>query len=150
LLPGLRTDTLNRLANSAAPAVAITSAPAQGTQTNRNVSYAWTSSGGTGGKTYSYSLEGWQLDADVLVVEHSGFDSKLQPAWSGWTSATKGSFTLYKPGHYTFHVRARDSAGRISVYQDNRTLLANVSPIEPPPDLPPGSPRGNTPGVAKD
>lgn len=150
LIPGLRTDTVNRLANSAAPSVAITSAPAQGTRTNRNVSYAWTGGGGTGAKTYSYYLEGWELDSDVLVVEHSGFDSRLQPAWSSWTSATKASFTLYKPGHYTFHVRSRDAAGRVSVYQDNRTLLANVTPTNPPPNLPPGSPRGNTPGVAKD
>jgi hypothetical protein len=150
LLAGLRTDTLNRLANSAAPAVAITSAPAQGTQTNRNLTYRWTSSGGTGAKTYSYYLEGWSLNSDVLVVEHSGFDSKLQPAWSGWTAATSASFTLWQPGHYTFHVRARDAAGRVSVYQDNRTLLANVTPATPPPLIPPGSPRGSTPGIAKD
>jgi len=144
LIPGLRSDTAARLVNAAAPAVSITSAPAQGTQTNRNVSYAWRSSGGTGAKQYSYYLEGWSLDTDALVVYRSGFDSAREPGWSDWTTGTVVSYTLLQPGHYTFHARARDSAGRVSVYEDSRTLLANVTPIRPS-----GLPRGFVPGVSK-
>jgi len=150
LIPGLRSDTAVRLANSAAPAVSITSAPAQGTQTDRNVSYGWQGSGGSGTRQYSYYLEGWSLDSDVLVVYKSGFNPAREPAWRGWTTATQVSFTLYEPGHYTFHVRAMDSLGRVSVYEDSRTLLADVTPIQPPPPVPLGTPQGFIPGVGRD
>jgi hypothetical protein len=124
LLPGLRNDTASRLAGSSASTVSMTSAPAQGTRTNRNVSYAWQGSGAVG---YSYYLEGWSLD-NVGVVYWSGFNAAHEPAWGNWTTATQAAYTLLQPGHYTFHVRAKDSLGRVSVYQDSRTLLANVTP----------------------
>ena len=123
LLPGLRSDMASRLANPSAPTVTMTSAPPQGTYANSNVSYAWQGSGGTGARQYSYYLEGWSLDDDMLVIYKSGFNAAREPAWSAWSTATRASFTLSQPGHYTFHVRARDSQGRVSVYQDNRTFL---------------------------
>ena len=129
LLPGLRNDTASRLANSSAPTVAITSAPAEGTRTDRNVSYAWQGSGGSGAKQYSYYLEGWSLDSNVLVVYESGFNAAREPAWGPWTTATQAAYTLRQPGHYTFHVQAMDSLGQVSVYQDSRTLLADVTPM---------------------
>jgi hypothetical protein len=143
LLPGLRSDTANRLANSSAPTVSITSAPGQGTRTDRNVSYAWQGSGGSGAKAYSYYLEGWSLDNDALVVYQSGFNAAREPAWGGWTPATQVAYALLQAGHYTIHVRARDSLGRVSVYEDSRTLLANVSTLTLPR-------QGLVPGVAKD
>ncbi len=129
LLPGLRGDIASRLANSSAPTVSMTSAPAEATRANRNVSYSWQGSGGSGAKQYSYYLEGWSLDSNVLVVYESGFNGAREPAWRPWTTATRASFTLYQPGHYTFHVRARDSKGRVSVYQANRTLLGTAEGI---------------------
>lgn len=143
LLPGVRSKIAGRLADTLAPTVAITSAPGQGTRTDRNVSYAWQGSGGSGAKTYSYYLEGWSLDNDVLVVYNSGFNAAREPNWSSWTPATQTAYTLLRPGHYTFHVRARDSQGRVSVYQDNRTLLADVTTLNLPR-------QGFVPGVSRD
>ena len=127
LLPGLRSGVAARLANSSAPTVTITSAPPQGTRANSDVSYAWQGSGGSGARKYSHYLEGWSLDDDLLVVYNSGFNAAREPAWSSWTAATQASFTANLPGHYTFHVRAQDSQGRVSVYQDNRTLTWSPS-----------------------
>ncbi len=125
LLPGLRSDTASRLADSSAPTVSITSAPAEGTLTSRNVSYAWQGNGGSGAKEYSYYLEGWSLD-HVGVVYKSGFNAAREPVWGSWTTATQTAYTLLQAGHYTFHVRARDSLGRVSVYQHNRTILGSL------------------------
>ena len=130
LLPGLRNDTASRLADPSAPTVSITSAPAEATRADRNVGYAWQGDGGSGAKEYSYYLEGWSLNSYILVVYKSGFNAAREPAWGPWTAATGASFTLAQPGHYTFHVRARDSLGRVSVYEDSRTLLADVSPTD--------------------
>jgi len=131
LLPGLRGDTASRLADSLAPTVSITSAPAEGTRTDRNVSYAWQGSGGSGPTEYSYYMEGWSLDGDGLVVYKSGFNAAREPAWGAWTAATQTAYTLRQPGHYTFHVQAMDSLGQVSVYQDSRTLLADVTALQP-------------------
>ncbi|MCH8000012.1 MAG: N-acetylmuramoyl-L-alanine amidase, partial [Chloroflexi bacterium] len=125
LLPGLRNDITSRLAGSSDSSVSITSAPPQGTRTDRNVSYAWQ---GSGAIDYSHYLEGWSLD-NVGVVYWSGLNAAHEPAWSPWTTATQAAFTLLQPGHYTFHVRARDSQGRVSAYYDLRTLLADVTPV---------------------
>ncbi len=129
LLPQLRSETASRLADSSAPAVTITSAPAEGTPTNPNVSYSWQGNGGSGAKEYSYYLEGWSLDSDALVVYKSGFNAVREPAWGAWTAATQVGYKLLQVGNYTFHVRARDSLGRVSVYQDNTTLLADATTI---------------------
>jgi hypothetical protein len=112
--------------------VSITSAPAEGTRTDRNVSYAWQGSGGSGTKQYSYYLEGWSLDSNVLVVYESGFNAAREPAWGPWTTATQAAYTLRQPGHYTFHVQAMDSLGQVSMYQDSRTLLADVTALQSP------------------
>ncbi|MEE8346218.1 MAG: N-acetylmuramoyl-L-alanine amidase, partial [Dehalococcoidia bacterium] len=128
LLPGLRNDVASRLADPSAPTVSMISAPGEATRTDRNVGYAWQSDGGSGAKEYSYYLEGWSLNDDILVVYESGFNAAREPAWSSWTAAREASFTLSQPGHYTFHVRARDSLGRVSVYEDSRTLLAVIVP----------------------
>jgi hypothetical protein len=149
LLPSLRNDTAGRLADSSAPTVAISSAPAQATQIDRDVSYAWQGSGGSGALEYSHYFEGWALNDDVLVDYHSGSNDLREPLWEPWSSARQVSSTLYQPGHYTFHVRARDSQGRVSVYEDNRTLLADVTPIDPPP-IPGSTPQGFVPGVTRD
>jgi hypothetical protein len=127
LLPGLRNDIASRLANSSAPTVSITSAPPQQTHTVNKVSYAWRGNGGSGAREYSYYLEGWSLDDDMLVVYKSGFNRAREPVWGSWTTDTQAAYTLHQSGHYTFHVRARDSVGRVSVYQDNRTLACYPS-----------------------
>jgi hypothetical protein len=76
-------------------------------------------------------MEGWSLDGDGLVVYKSGFNAAREPAWGAWTVAAQAAYTLLQGGHYTFHVRARDSQGQVSVYQDSRTLLADVTALQP-------------------
>ena len=140
LLPGLRGEVADRLAVPAAPTVSIEKAPPEATRADPNVSYTWQ---GSAPVAYSYYLEGWSLDHDFLVVYHNGFDSDRLPVWGPWTTDREAAFTLIREGHYTLHVRAKDDEGRISVYEDNKTLLLDF------PSTPPKR-SGFLPGVSKD
>ncbi len=127
LLPQLRSDVAARLANSAAPSVSITSAPSEGTVTDGKVEFAWRGSGGSGGLEYSYYLEGWSRQSTTGVVNYiRGFTSRRAPAWSPWTRETSAQLCFVAGGLYTFHVRVRDSRGRVSVYHDSRTFLGTA------------------------
>lgn len=124
LLASLRQQVADALASSAAPTVALTASPPEGTSTDGQASYAWDASGGAGGYTYSSYLEGWHKASSSDDITYlSGFTGDKQPQWSDWTAATAASYSGLKDGHYTFHVRAKDAQGAVTVYQDNRTLL---------------------------
>ncbi|MFQ6019925.1 MAG: N-acetylmuramoyl-L-alanine amidase, partial [Dehalococcoidia bacterium] len=124
LLPRLRRDVAARLANSAAPSVSIISAPPAGTVRNGKVVFAWRGRGSSGGLKYSYCLEGWSKPPGTSVVKYiRGFTSRKSQAWSPWRRATKASLCFVVPGLYTFHVRVKDSRGRVGVYQGSRTFL---------------------------
>ena len=127
LLPQLRRDVAARLASSLAPTVSISSAPPQGTVSNVRADYAWAGSGGLGDREYSYYLEGWTRIASTGDVNYiRGFTSRKTPAWTPWTAATSAHLCLAAAGLYTFHVRVRDSTGRIGVYQDTRSFLGTA------------------------
>ena len=123
LVPQIRSDVAARL-GSTGPTVSITAAPSEGTVSEGEVEYAWTGSGGSGGLEYSYYLEGWSWQPATGAVDYiRGFTSRQSPAWSPWTRDTGAHFCFLAGGNYTFHVRARDSGGTVSVYQDSRTFL---------------------------
>ena len=117
-LPDLRQKTANSLAGPASPVIGISSG-ADGGPKAGTVNYAWSAPGAS---AYSYYLETWQLDSDGSLVYVSGFTGEKTPQWSAWSSETAKSFPVVASGHYTFHVRARNGAGNVGVYQDNRTI----------------------------
>ena len=132
LLPTLRSAVAARLADSAAPSVSITSAPSEGSVKSGEVDYTWTGSGGSGGLQYSYYLEGWSKVSGSSEVNYiQGFDSRKSPVWGAWTSGTKARFQYLAKGLYTFHVRVKDSSGRVGVYHETRTFLG-VAPTSIP------------------
>jgi hypothetical protein len=123
LLPQLRRDVAARLANPSAPTVTIVSAPAEGDLLTGIANYSWRGSGGSGGLQYSYCLQGWsRIASDGDANYYRGYTSKKTPAWSPWTTATSARLYFAHAGRYSFHIRVRDSAGRISVYQDSRSF----------------------------
>ncbi|MFQ5859449.1 MAG: N-acetylmuramoyl-L-alanine amidase, partial [Anaerolineae bacterium] len=147
LLPSLRDYVAGQLANSQAPTVTITSFPAEGTVSDSKADYVWKGAGGSSPLQFSYYLEGWSKSSGGISYL-KGYAADRSPAWSCWSTGPEAHFTGLDPGHYTFHVRARDSQGRVSAYQDNRTFLQTGTP-QPlsSPDAPFGS---FVPGVAKD
>jgi hypothetical protein len=127
LLPQLRSEVATRLAAPGGPTVSITFAPPEGTVTNGNVEFAWRGSGGSGGLEYSYYLEGWSKASGTSEVTYlRGFDSRQSPEWSPWTRQTSARLCYVSRGLYTFHVRVRDSTGRVGVYSDSRTFLGRA------------------------
>ena len=124
LLPTLRSDVAARL-GSAGPTVNITSSPPQTTVSNGKADYAWAGSGGVPPLEFSYYLEGWSLSA-AGIRYRSGYTSEKSPAWSLWTQDTGVHLSFQSKGLYTFHIRARDVNGRISIFQDNRTFLGTT------------------------
>jgi N-acetylmuramoyl-L-alanine amidase len=95
------------------------------TSLNR-LKYSW--SGGNG-LEYSYYLEGWNKASNSEAITYlTGFDSTTRkPVWSGWNTTPTSSEFEVSDGHYTIHVRSRDSNGNLS-YQGNKTVLNNASP----------------------
>jgi hypothetical protein len=123
LLPQLRRDIAARLADPAAPSVSITSAPPESTVTNGRAAFAWRGSGGSGGLEYSYYMEGWSRQSSTGLVNYvRGFTSRREPDWSPWARQTSAQLCFVAAGLYTFHVRVRDSRGRVSVYHGSRTF----------------------------
>ncbi len=122
LLPTLRSDVAARL-GSAGPSVSITSAPAEGTISKGEVEYTWKGSGGSGGLKYSYCLVGWSKISGSSEVNYlRGFSSRRSPAWSPWTQDTKARLCYVSKGIYTFHVKVKDSKGRVGVYRKKRSF----------------------------
>jgi len=123
LLSQLRRDVAARLANPSAPTVTIVSAPAEGDLLTGIANYSWRGSGGSGGLQYSYCLQGWsRIASDGDANYYRGYTSKKTPAWSPWTTATSARLYFAHAGRYSFHIKVRDSAGRIGVYQDSRSF----------------------------
>jgi hypothetical protein len=120
----LRNQLATRLTTGAAPILESPAPTLSGpdglTTTNKNLSYSW--SGGNG-SSYSYYLEGWSKTSSSEAVTYlSGFDSNRRPSWSSWSSSVRSkSYSKLKAGHYTMHVRSRDSSGNVS-YQRNKTV----------------------------
>ena len=124
LLAQLREQVAELLANASAPTVALAASPPQGTVASGRAVYGWGPPDGAVGYAYSYYLEGWYRDPNSAIVTYlRGFTDDRRPRWSEWLSDTSAVFADLPDGHYTFHVRAKDSNGVVSVYQDNRTLL---------------------------
>jgi len=141
LLPELRRDVAARLDYTSAPTVTITAPePPEDTVDDGDASYTWEGAGGSGALFYSHYLEGWFKPSNSDDINYlSGYNENKEPQWSDWTNATTTSFDGLEDGHYTFHIRAKDKDGNISVYEDNRTFLANLS--APSPCHGPGCPR---------
>ena len=128
LLPSLRDYVAGQLNDTSGPTVTIIAYPLEATITDGKASYTWYDAGGSGGLVYSYYLEGWFKPSNSADINYlSGYNENKEPDWSDWTNETTKSFSGLEDGHYTFHVLTRDSAGTISAYQDNRTLLAKLS-----------------------
>lgn len=124
LLGTVRREVGQQLANSSAPVVMLTRFPAGDTVTSGRTHYEWVASGGAGGYLYSYYLEGWRRHPQTWEIAYlQGFTEDKRPDWSDWTADTFATFTGLANGHYTFHVRAKDANGVLSVYQNSHTLL---------------------------
>ncbi len=103
--------------------MSITSAPAEGTISKGEVEYTWKGSGGSGGLKYSYCLVGWsKISGSSVVKYHRGFSSRKSLIWSPWTRDTKARLCYVTRGIYTFHVKVKDSKGRVSVYHKTRSF----------------------------
>lgn len=121
-LPQIRSDVASRL-KPVGPSVSITSAPAEGTIKEGEVEYVWKGSGGSGELQFSYCLVGWSKIESTGEVDYvRGFNSVRSPAWSGWTGNTTAKFCYVSDGIYTFHVRVKDSSGRVGVNHETRTF----------------------------
>jgi len=128
LLPSLRDHVAAQLSDANAPTVTITAHPPEDTVDDGDASYTWGDAAGSGDLVYSYYLEGWFKPSNSDDINYlSGYNENKEPQWSDWTVETAKSFSGLEDGHYTFHVRAKDSDDNISVYEDNRTFLANLS-----------------------
>jgi hypothetical protein len=110
-------DTTERILEEPAPVLA----GEDGIRTtNNSLQYSW--SGGNG-LEYSYYLEGWSKSANSEVITYlAGFDSTTKkPVWSAWNTTPISAENEVRDGHYTMHVRSRDSDGIVS-YQANKTV----------------------------
>jgi hypothetical protein len=126
LLPGWRNDVRDKVSDAAQvnPSAEITQTPNAADIARGYVTFSWKSKD-SASALFSYYLEGWigNLDNDS-VYYITGFTSDKRPAWSEFSSSTTTSFTLDKPGRYTFHVRAKDpSSGNEGAYEDNYTFI---------------------------
>ena len=123
LLPSLREALAERLAQPDTPGMALVAGPNGVTESLGQLTYAWQDPTERAVE-YSYYLEGWSRPAGGLSVDYlSGFTPDRRPAWSDWTRETSAAFAALSSGQYTFHVRSRDAEGRLSTYEDNRTIL---------------------------
>jgi hypothetical protein len=96
--------------------------------TSNRLTYSW--SGGNG-LEYSYYLEGWNKSANSEAITYlAGFDSATKkPVWSAWNTTPTSAEYEVSDGHYTMHVRSRDSNGNVS-YQTNKTVDSQLSARE--------------------
>jgi len=120
-LPDIRAQVAARLTDSAAPVVGIASAPPETTVHDNKVQFSWVATG-AGPLEFSHYLEGWRYEGDGSVTYIHGFTPDRQPAWSPWSTRGSAEFALAVPGLYTFHIAAKDAAGRIG-YQDTRSFV---------------------------
>ena len=112
-LPAIRSNIVSLLNHTAGPTVTITDGPSQSVLTGK-ATYSF-----TGSSEFSYYLEGWQLNQFTGELAYrSGYKADKTPDWSPWTKNKTAEFHHLGKGWYTFHVRSRNSAGKISVYHD--------------------------------
>jgi len=148
-LPQIRQSVAQGVANIAItkPSAQITTVPSADDINKGSVTFGWKSPDGS--PDFAYYLEGWypNLDTDVETY-YSGFTSDRRPAWSSFSGGTKATVSIPQVGHYTFHVRARDSKSD-GAYEDNWTFIAGQSPNPTPSPSPsPGRVVG-VPGVTR-
>jgi hypothetical protein len=129
LLPSLRTAVASKLQRGA-PLAQLTPPSVDTVQAGSAgaLQFTW-----GGGSSQMYLLEGWkrQTPTSENLYYLSGFDGAQ---YATWKTAEGSSATLAQlllafggsnppvPGHYTFHVVAKDSGGKLS-YQRDHTLL---------------------------
>jgi hypothetical protein len=121
-LAEIRAYVADRLIDNAAPVVGITVHPPEGVVHDNRVQFHWVASG-AGPLEFAHYLEGWRQEGDGSVTYIHGFTPDKWPAWSSWSSHDSAEYFLISPGLYTFHLMARDSAGRVSRFHDTRSFI---------------------------
>ncbi len=127
LLPSIRKTLLERLVNGAAPTahgIRMTNSSAPG---DFAVSFGWRGADNTtplADLEFSHYLEGWQpIPGSPEIVYLHGYTEERRPEWSEFAKGANAAFYIPSPGHYTFHVRARDRDGVISPFETLHTFL---------------------------
>ncbi|MFQ5880019.1 MAG: peptidoglycan recognition family protein [Dehalococcoidia bacterium] len=126
LLPELRSELARRLADPAAPTVRAVRGQEDLRPTALSATFTWEGADDTtpaADLTYSYYLEGWRrIPGSADVVYLSGYKADNIADWSGFAKTSQATLLLIRPGHYTFHVRARNALGNASVFEANATF----------------------------
>jgi hypothetical protein len=135
LLPQIRQSVAQGVANIAVikPSAQIITTPSADDINKGSVTFGWKSPDGSS-PDFAYYLEGWYPDLDTDVeTYYSGFTSDRRPGWTSFAGGTTATVSIPSPGHYAFHVRARDSKSD-GAYEDNWTFIAGgASPTPGPP-----------------
>jgi hypothetical protein len=122
-LPSIRNAVVSLVEDQAIikPGVTLTSLPTQTDIDAGAATFSWNSS--DSGVEYSYYLEGWNPNLATDKEDYvCGFTSDKRPDWSSWSSITSVTLKPSQAGHYTFHVRARNSKTD-GAYEDNWTFV---------------------------
>jgi len=118
----LRTNAATRLAKSVTTSCTVTrSTSSHEVAAPVSVTFTWNGSA----ERSEWRLEGWRkINADDIEYWTPGGWVTTEP--NGWATAAasgQASFAGLTPGHYTFHVRSYDSAGKLSAVEANDTIL---------------------------